>query len=305
MAYNPYAAFDGSSAFASTPRQSTAPRYGQRIGAPPGGMFTMDFRDSDGDKIDDRYQTGPGQPSQGPKDNSFQETSNPYSGFDGSKGLIDRLRTASGSSVPDMSAYSSFAPAAPRQTPSYTPPQPGSRPSGDAIRQADQYIRQMKGVDPSSYTDEQIRLLNEAYRNSRISHAPSYYRNDMGQVVKQQSGQAGTSETAYGQPRMQIADQFKPGFFSRSQNFDGSFTEQPNYALRDAFANSINEAMFPYYANSGTYLGEGAPPATWGQAPSFDFNQMLTKSRDMVSDGWTNPFISQMAQSPLAGLFGS
>lgn len=303
MAYNPYAAFDGSSAFASTQRQSTAPRYGQRIGAPPGSMFTMDFRDSDGDKIDDRYQAGPGQPSQGPKENSgFRETSNPYSSFDGSKGLIDRLRTESGSGTPDMSAYS---PAGLTIAPKQPAPRPTSRPSVGSREQADQYIREMRGVDPGTYTDDQIRLLNEAYRNSRISHAPSYYRNDMGQVVRRQSGQAGTSETAYGQPRMQVADQFQPGFFSRSQNFDGSFTEQPNYALRDAFANSINEAMFPYYANSGTYLGQGAPPPTWGQAPSFDFNQMLTKSRDMVSDGWTNPFLGQMAQSPLAGLFGS
>lgn len=258
-------------------------------------MFTMDFRDSDGDKIDDRYQTGPGQPNRGPKGNSFQEKSNPYSGLDGSEGLINRLRTASGSSVPDMRAYSSFAPAAPRQTPSYTPPQPGSRPSGDAIRQADQYIRQMKGVDPSSYTDEQVRLLNEAYRNSRISHAPSYYRNDMGQVVRRQSGQAGTSETAYGQPRMQIADQFKPGFFSRSQNFDGSFTEQPNYALRDAFIQRINESMMPFYQNSGTYLGEGKPPETWGRQPTFDFPSLWQQAGNMVQDGYVNP---------LAGLFG-
>ena len=163
----------------------------------------------------------------------------------------------------------------------------------------------MRGIDPGEYTDEQIRLLNEAYRNAGISHSPSYYRNDMGQVVQRRSGQAGGSETVYDGPTMRPAEQFQPGFFSRSQNFDGSFTEQPNYALRDAFANSINEAMFPYYANSGTYLGTGAPPPSWGQAPSFDFNQMLTKSRDMVSDGWTNPFLQQMAPSPLAGLFGS
>jgi len=36
--------------------------YGSRIGRP--GMGTMDFVDSDGDGVDDRYQTGPGQPRQ-------------------------------------------------------------------------------------------------------------------------------------------------------------------------------------------------------------------------------------------------
>ena len=46
--------------------------YGSRIGAPPGTVFTMDFQDKDGDGVDDRHQTGPGQPreelrSYGPK----------------------------------------------------------------------------------------------------------------------------------------------------------------------------------------------------------------------------------------------
>tara|TARA_R100001443_G_scaffold96982_1_gene103855 strand:- start:11860 stop:12465 length:606 start_codon:yes stop_codon:yes gene_type:complete len=34
--------------------------YGGRIGAPPGTMFTMDFKDSDRDGVDDRHQPGPG-----------------------------------------------------------------------------------------------------------------------------------------------------------------------------------------------------------------------------------------------------
>ena len=36
--------------------------YGSRIGADPDSMFTMDFRDQDGDGTDDRHQRGPGQP---------------------------------------------------------------------------------------------------------------------------------------------------------------------------------------------------------------------------------------------------
>lgn len=44
------------------PMPPAAPGYGGRIGLPPGSAVTMDFRDRDGDMIDDRYQRGPGQP---------------------------------------------------------------------------------------------------------------------------------------------------------------------------------------------------------------------------------------------------
>ena len=43
------------------PRPPMAPGYGGRIGLPPGSPVTMDFRDRDGDMIDDRNQLGPGQ----------------------------------------------------------------------------------------------------------------------------------------------------------------------------------------------------------------------------------------------------
>ena len=42
-----------------TQQPTPAPGYGGRIGK--GGMGTMDFIDSDGDRVDDRYQRGPGQ----------------------------------------------------------------------------------------------------------------------------------------------------------------------------------------------------------------------------------------------------
>ena len=41
-------------------RGSTNPEYGSAIGR--GGMTTMQFMDSDGDNVDDRFQRGPGQP---------------------------------------------------------------------------------------------------------------------------------------------------------------------------------------------------------------------------------------------------
>lgn len=42
------------------PPAAFAPGYGEAINAPPGTMFTTDFRDGDGDGIDDRWQPGPG-----------------------------------------------------------------------------------------------------------------------------------------------------------------------------------------------------------------------------------------------------
>ena len=44
---------------------SPASQYGTFIGQP--GPFIADFVDSDGDGVDDRFQTGPGQPSSQPK----------------------------------------------------------------------------------------------------------------------------------------------------------------------------------------------------------------------------------------------
>ena len=38
------------------------PRYGTLIDAEPGTMHTQEFVDQDGDRVDDRFQTGPGQP---------------------------------------------------------------------------------------------------------------------------------------------------------------------------------------------------------------------------------------------------
>ena len=40
--------------------------YGSRIGGDPSMGYTMDWRDSDGDGTDDRHQSGPGQPDEGP-----------------------------------------------------------------------------------------------------------------------------------------------------------------------------------------------------------------------------------------------
>ena len=75
---------------------------------------------------------------------------------------------------------------------------------------------------------------------------------------------------------------------------NGGYSSQPNYGQRDAFIQNINDATAAYQANQGTYLGQGAPPPTWGQAPQYNVPQMWQQAGNMVSNGW---------QNPLSGLF--
>ena len=75
----------------------------------------------------------------------------------------------------------------------------------------------------------------------------------------------------------------QPSFNATYTNFDGSVTDKPNFPLRDAFVQNINDAMMPYH------MGQQSGP------PQFDFQAMLARSRDMVEAGY---------QNPLAALFG-
>lgn len=75
----------------------------------------------------------------------------------------------------------------------------------------------------------------------------------------------------------------EPGFTAQYRGVDGSVSSESPYALRDAFIQSINNSLLPYQA------GQSAG------APTYNIDSLLSQSRDMLSDGWTNP---------LAGLFG-
>lgn len=57
-----------------------SPAYGERIGAPPGTMGTHDFKDSDGDGVDDRQQPGAGMP-----DSRFETSEQPTQGWQDAK----------------------------------------------------------------------------------------------------------------------------------------------------------------------------------------------------------------------------
>lgn len=70
-------------------------------------------------------------------------------------------------------------------------------------------------------------------------------------------------------------------------------TPQDFYPRQQAMIAQINGMMGN--VDSGTYLGQGAPPAGWGGMPAFNPQQLWANAGDMVNNGW---------QNPLAGLFG-
>jgi len=114
----------------------------------------------------------------------------------------------------------------------------------------------------------------------------------------------GTARTAvvqdqYGKPIPQFpfsGNQNVPQstFTAQYGNMNGGYSSQPNYGQRDAFIQNINDTTAGYQGNQGTYLGQGAPPQSWGQAPQYNVPQMWQQAGNMVSNGW---------QNPLSGLF--
>lgn len=89
--------------------------------------------------------------------------------------------------------------------------------------------------------------------------------------------------SSYTPPQIFAQPQFRPSFQALYTNFDGSVSTQPNYSLRDAFVQSINDSMIPY--QTGRMSG----------APQFDFQSLLGTAQNMSRGGF---------QNPLAGLFG-
>lgn len=71
----------------------------------------------------------------------------------------------------------------------------------------------------------------------------------------------------------------------------GGYASTPNIDQRDAFIQRLNDSMGGYQANSGVYLGQGAPPPSWGQAPQFNVPQMWEDAGSMVQNGWKNPLM--------------
>lgn len=97
-----------------------------------------------------------------------------------------------------------------------------------------------------------------------------------------------------------------PAFTESAVGVNGQQFSAPSqaFAQRDALIDRINAAKAPMFAGAGTYLGEGAPPPTWGQKPPLDFNTLMRQANDMVAGGWQNPFAQQPAGLTMAPPMG-
>lgn len=117
-------------------------------------------------------------------------------------------------------------------------------------------------------------------------------------VYQQQQSMGGDMGLAlpYGnsQPQYAAAQQPQGGFSAMYGQIGGGYGSSPSFNQRDAFINNINDTMAGYQANQGTYLGSGAPPASWGQSPQFNFPAMWQQAGDMVQSGWKNPLLGLM-----------
>lgn len=87
----------------------------------------------------------------------------------------------------------------------------------------------------------------------------------------------------------------KPNLFSQSfTSPDGTTSDQPNFAQRDAFLNNLldHDSENP----GGMYQGRGRAPQSFMQ-PRPDIMGMWNKAGSMARDGWTNPVAGLMKQS--------
>lgn len=157
--------------------------------------------------------------------------------------------------APDMSAYSS--------QPAVPPAQQG--PVAPAQMMA--YSGQAQAVPERS--------LGTSYSPASVQSytLPGYQESGRYGGPMTFAGQSGAGNYAYAKP-----EQRPQPFTARYTAFDGSVSDQPNYAQRDAFIQSANDAMLPYY--SGKAHG----------APQFDVQSMWSNAGKMADDGFRNPF---------------
>lgn len=95
----------------------------------------------------------------------------------------------------------------------------------------------------------------------------------------------------------------QPPFTQTLQTPWGQMEPSQFYRQRDAFIQTANNQAGQLMASAGTYTGEGAPPAAWGQAPQYNAGDMWSQAGRMVEDGWQNPFameaLSRQSPAPL------
>jgi hypothetical protein len=85
--------------------------------------------------------------------------------------------------------------------------------------------------------------------------------------------------------------------------FGNPTTPDQYFPQQDAFVAQLIERLGQN--QSGTYLGQGPPPADWGRPQPFDINNLWGNAGDMVQGGWRNPFAAPMQADPYQDLSSS
>jgi hypothetical protein len=127
------------------------------------------------------------------------------------------------------------------------------------------------------------------YQNAPMPRPRSPYDSEPLRTQPSAPQDSGPYRSVYQPPQQQ-----QGGFDATYGQIGGGYGSTPNFGQRDAFINNINNTMSGYQANQGTYLGDGAPPASWGQTPQFNFPGMWQQAGDMVQSGWKNPLLGLM-----------
>lgn len=138
----------------------------------------------------------------------------------------------------------------------------------------------MPGADMGAYS----RAPQATQQYSPASSQPQAVAFSPGRAQPQQNSWAASTPYSPANPNVASGAQVArpPAFQSLTQNFDGTFSESPNFPQRDAMISQINSQLGQMQAQS------------WNQptgAPQFNFPQMAQQANEMVAQGWQNPVL--------------
>lgn len=164
---------------------------------------------------------------------------------------------------PNQASPIQAAPGTPYQSYFYSPPANSDRTARRLY--ADRYLENIEGIDPGQFTDEQINGVNQAYRDSMISHTPTYSRDQNGNVVRTNYGQTGVSQQTFAPSVQQQAPQ---------QDWMNAFF--PGYGQPAASGDT---------PQVGLAVGSGPTPYDLHRSIATELNQ---NGNEMAVDAWNN-----------------